>query len=84
MYSRYNAVSGVQAMVLRYKREHDISGNCHEPKSGSIFREIVIDNGVFACLAANSVCKQRIWYLSKFDIALQNATYYFQINTVCA
>ena len=28
VYSRYNAVSGVQAMVPRYKWEHDISGLC--------------------------------------------------------
>ena len=36
VYSQYIAVGGVQAMVPRYKWEHDISGDCHEPKSDSI------------------------------------------------
>ena len=54
MYSRYIAVGGVQAIVPRYKWERDISGDCHEPKSGSIFQCIVSDNGAFVCLAANS------------------------------
>ena len=47
VYSRYIAVGGVQAMVLRYKWEHDISGDCHEPTSDSIFWCVFSDNGAF-------------------------------------
>ena len=73
VYSRYIAVGGFQAMVLWYKCERDISGVCHEPKSGSIFQRVVSDNGAFVCLAANSARNHWIWWhLSKFDIALQN------------
>ena len=60
VYSRYIVVCGVQAMVPRYKWERDISGVCHEPKSGSIFQHIVSDNGAFVCLAANSAYRQQI------------------------
>ena len=55
--NRDKTVLWEKTKLLQYKREHDISGNCLEPKSGSIFQEIVSDNGVFACLAANLVCK---------------------------
>ena len=72
VYSRYIAVGGVQAMVPRYKWERDISGVCHEPKSGSIFQRVVSDNGAYVGLAANSARRQRIWHFSKFDVALQN------------
>ena len=66
VHSQYIAVSGVQAMVPRYKWERDISGV-------SINQRVVSDNGAFVCLAANSVHRQRIWWhLSKFDVALQN------------
>ena len=37
VYARYIAVGGVQAMVLRYKWERDILGDCHEPKSRPSF-----------------------------------------------
>ena len=60
VYSRYIVVGGVQAMVLQYKWERDISGDCHEPKSGSIFQRVVNDNGSVVSLAANSACRQRI------------------------
>ena len=60
VYSRYIAVGGVQAMVPRYKWERDISGVCHEPKSGSIFQHVVSDNGAYVCLAASSARRQRI------------------------
>ena len=60
VYSRYIADGGVQAMVLRYNRERDISGNSHEPKSGSIFQRVVSNNGAFVCLAVNSARRQRI------------------------
>ena len=73
VYSRYIAVGRVQAMVPQYKWERDISGDCHEPESGSIFQRVVSDTGAFVCLAANSACRQRMyWHLSKFDVALQN------------
>ena len=72
VYSRYITVGGVQAMVLWYRWERNISGNCHEPKSGSIFWRVVGDNGAFACFTANSGPRQWIWHLSKFDIALQD------------
>ena len=58
--ARYIAVGGVQAMVPRYKWERDISGVCHEPKSGSIFQRVVSENGTFVCLAANSARRQRM------------------------
>ena len=61
VYSRYIAVDGVQVMVPRYKWERDISGVCHEPKSGKIFQRVVSDNGAFVCLAANSACRQQIY-----------------------
>ena len=71
--SRYIVVGGFQAMVPRYKWEHDISGNCHEPKSGSISQRVVSDNGAFVDLAANSAHRQWIWWHpSKFNVALQN------------
>ena len=60
VYSRYIAVGGVQAMVPRYKWERDISGVCHEPKSGSIFQRVVSNNGAYVGLAANSARRQRI------------------------
>ena len=47
VHSRYIALGGVQARVPRYKWERDISGVCHEPKSGSIFQRLVCDNGAF-------------------------------------
>ena len=47
VYSGYVAVGGVQAMVLRYKWEHDISGDCHEPTSESIFWCVFSNNGAF-------------------------------------
>ena len=49
VYSRYIAVGGFQAMVPRYKWELDISGDCHEPQSGSIFWRVMSNNGAFAC-----------------------------------
>ena len=60
VYSRYIAVGGVQAIVPRYKWERDISGVCHEPKSGSIFQRVVSDNGAYVGLAANSAHRQRL------------------------
>ena len=39
---------------------YDILGDCHEPKSGSIFQRVVSYNGAFACLMTNSECKQCI------------------------
>ena len=43
-----------------FEWERDISGVCHEPKSGSIFQRVVSKNGSFVCLAANSARRQRI------------------------
>ena len=60
VYSRYNAVGGVQGMVPRYKWERDISGHCHEPKSDSILQRFMNDNGAFVCLVANSARRQLI------------------------
>ena len=85
VYSRYITVGGVQAMVPPYKWERDISGDCHEPKSGSIFWHIVGDNGAFACFAANSALRQPIrWHLSKFDFVLQNRVVEFlNLSRLC-
>ena len=70
VYSRYIGIGGVQAMVPRYKRERDISGDCHEPKSDStrgILEYLPITRSRFAaelsqCLDkipdVNSVVKQ--------------------------
>ena len=60
VYSRYIAVGGVQAMALWYKWERDISGACHEPKSGSIFQRVLGDNGAIAYLAANAAHRHQI------------------------
>ena len=60
VFSRYIAVGGVQAMVPWYKWERDISGDCHEPKSGSILQRIMSDNGAVGCLAAYLARRQRI------------------------
>ena len=60
VYSRYIAVGGVQAMLPRYKWERDISGDCHEPKSGSIFPCVVSYDRAYVCLVANSARRQRI------------------------
>ena len=60
VYSRYIAVGGVQAMLPRYKWERDISGDCHEPKSGSIFPCVVSYDRAYVCLVANSASRQRI------------------------
>ena len=58
VYSRYIVIGGVQTMELRYKWERDISGDCHEQKSRSIFQRIVSE--AFVCLVANSACRQWI------------------------
>ena len=48
-------------MVPRYKWEREISGDCQEVlKSGSKLQHVVSDNGAFACLVANSACRQGI------------------------
>ena len=60
VYSRYIPIGGVQPMVPRYKWERDISGDCHEPKSGTIFQCVLSDNGAIAYLAANAARGQMI------------------------
>ena len=47
-------------MLPQYKWERDISGDCHEPKLGSIFQSVVSDSGALACLATNSAHMQGI------------------------
>ena len=60
VYSRYITVGGVQTTVQQYKWECNLSGDCHEPKSGSILQRVMSADGAFVCLAANPACRQRI------------------------